>query len=139
MQKTVDRLSVDSSSADAKRVVEFGSRYALCVYEDGTMAVIDQKNGLCSPVINDFIYDNRAEILVSADGVKACYYVSAKPYDSLNVETLGVIDFISARFTTFDRSGFEKNQEWRLGWIDNNKVSISVVGSQSDLYGYEFE
>ena len=139
MQKTVDRLPVDSSNADVGKVVAFESRYALCVYENGTMAVIDQKNGLSSPVINDFIYDNHAEILVSADGGKACYYVSAKPYDSLNVETLGVIDFNSARFTAFDRSGFEKNQEWRLGWIDNNKVSISVVGSQSDLYVYEFE
>lgn len=58
---------------------------------------------------------------------------------SLSVETLGVIDFTAAKFTIFDRSGFNQNQEWQLGWLDKKRVAISTTGNIADLYVYKFE
>ena len=57
----------------------------------------------------------------------------------MSVETLGVIDFTAAKFTIFDRSGFDQNQELRLGWLDKNSVAISTAGNGADLYVYKFE
>ena len=64
-----------------------------------------------------------------------CFYQTE---DSLSIETLGVIDFETAQFIVFNRSGFVANQEWCLSWVDHNKVGISVAGSQFDLYVYAF-
>ena len=74
--------------------------------------------------------------------------VSATHYErwfycvSLNVETLGVIDFDTARFTVFDRSGFEKNKEWRLKTRgrffcldpEHPRCSIESIGGASYVF-----
>ncbi len=138
LKKTIDSMPTERCETGQERMVALESQYVLCVDADGSVVVINQKDGLRSAVIAGFTYDDRAEMLVSADGTKACYYVSTKQQDSLSIETLGVIDFETAQFTVFDRSGFEVNEEWCLGWIDNNKVGISVAGGQFDLYVYEF-
>lgn len=138
LKKTIDRIPTEWSETENERIIPLESQYVLCVDADGGVVVINQKDGVPSAIIAGFTYDDRAEMLVSTDRTKACYYVSTKQQDSLHIETLGVIDFETAQFTVFDRSGFAVNQERCLGWVDNTKVGISVAGSRFDLYVYEF-
>ena len=139
MEKTVDEPLLNSDVDGSGGVVDLNGRYLLHVDETGVVAVIDQKDGTRSAAIYGFVYDKRGQILLGADGEKACYFVSAQSSDSLSVETLGVIDFTAAKFTIFDRSGFDQNQELRLGWLDKNSVAISTAGNGADLYVYKFE
>lgn len=139
MEKTVDEPLLNSDVDGSGGVIDLNGRYLLHVDETGAAAVIDQKDGSRSAAIDGFVYDKRGQLLLGADGEKACYFVSAQSSGSLSVETLGVIDFTTAKFTIFDRSGFDQNQELRLGWLDKNSIAISTTGNIADLYVYKFE
>lgn len=138
LKKTIDRMPTEWSETENERIIPLKSQYVLCVDAEGSVVVLNQKDGVRSAIIAGFSYDDRAEMLISTDKTKACYYVSTKQQDSLSIATLGVIDFETAQFTVFDRSGFAVNRECSLSWVDNTKVGISVAGSQFDLYVYEF-
>lgn len=139
MEKTVDEPLLNSDVDGNGAVVDLNGCYLLHIDVTGAAAVIDQKDGTQSAAIDGFVYDKRGQILLGADGEKACYFISAQTSDNLSVETLGVIDFAAAKFTIFDRAGFDQNQEWRLGWLDKNSVAISTTGNTADLYVYTFE
>ena len=78
-------------------------------------------------------------LLLIIPGIMASYsYIPTQDQDTLAVKTLGVMNFEKAQFSVFDRSGFDKNKEWRLGWLNENQVCISAVGDSDSLFIYTF-
>lgn len=85
------------------------------VNADQSVAVLDLKTGYQSSAIAGFSFDGRAKMLPNISGTSICYYIPTQDQDTLAVETLVVMNFEKAQFSVFDRSGFDKNKEWRLG------------------------
>ena len=77
-------------------------------------------------------------MLPNISGTSICYYIPTQDQDTLAVKTLGVMNFEKAQFSVFDRSGFDKNKEWRSGWLNENQVCISAVGDSGSLFIYTF-
>lgn len=136
--ETANNLSIRTQDGKTAGLVDVGTRYALLVNADQSVAVLDLKTGYQSSAIAGFSFDGRAKMLPNISGTSICYYIPTQDQDTLAVETLGVMNFEKAQFSVFDRSGFDKNKEWRLGWLNENQVCISAVGDSDSLFIYTF-
>jgi len=136
ISQTIDKMPVHALGTNG--IIDIGSQYALSVNEKGRASVMDLTTGDQSPAMDRFIFDDDAKILENADGTKACYFVPGEKSGGLDVKTLGVIDFELSELVVFHRDGAEQNNEWRLGWLDENRVFISNEGDNANLYVYEF-
>lgn len=136
--ETANNLSIRTQDGKTAGLVDVGTRYALWVNADQSVAVLDLKTGYQSSAIAGFSFDGRAIMLPNISGTSICYYIPTQDQDTLAVKTLGVMNFEKAQFSVFDRSGFDKNKEWRLGWLNENQVCISAVGDSDSLFIYTF-
>ncbi|WP_294405067.1 hypothetical protein, partial [uncultured Ruminococcus sp.] len=136
--ETANNLSIRTQDGKTAGLVDVATRYALWVNADQSVAVLDLKTGYQSSAIAGFSFDGRAKMLPNISGTSICYYIPTQDQDTLAVETLGVMNFEKAQFSVFDRSGFDKNKEWRLGWLNENQVCISAVGDSGSLFIYTF-
>lgn len=136
--ETANNLSIRTQDGKTAGLVDVGTRYALWVNADQSVAVLDLKTGYQSSAIAGFSFDGRSIMLPNISGTSICYYIPTQDQDTLAVKTLGVMNFEKAQFSVFDRSGFDKNKEWRLGWLNENQVCISAVGDSDSLFIYTF-
>ena len=136
--ETANNLSIRTQDGKTAGLVDVGTRYALLVNAAQSVAVLDLKTGYQSSAIAGFSFDGRAKMLPNSAGTSIRYYIPTQVHDTHAVKTLGVRNFEKAQFSVFDRSGFNKNKECRLGKLNENQVFLSAVGDSGSLFIYTF-
>ena len=109
--------------ARARNGVVILGEYCIDVNEDGCVYVLNLRAGT-SVQVNGFTYDPEATMSVSPAGDKILY---AEFDDSgmMFVTRLGVINLAEGTTIEFDRLKPAELFEFKLNWLDNNRVAIS--------------
>lgn len=120
-----------------------GWLYGLDIADDGAVTVVDLRTGEQAPVAG-FTCDAEGTFEINASANKLLYEVSEfgeGHQGFLGTSQLGVLDLEKGTFITFDREGYENNQERRVAWLDDNRVALwsGQWGAETEYYLYVYE
>lgn len=138
LTQTLEDIVCENPVSGTHGLCDLGGKYALDVEENGIVRIIELTTGYYSAPIDGFVYDANTVFVGNYDSSKAFFYKTDPDIEGMGISELGVIDFQTAEFITFNREKYSNIYEWSVGWLGKDKVCVSVGGNGACLYIYEF-
>ena len=138
LTQTLKDIVCENPISGVHGLCDLGGKYALDVGENGNVRIIELTTGYYSASIDGFVYDADTVFVGNYDSSKALFYKTDPAVEGMGICELGVIDFQTEEFITFDRENYSKNYEWSIGWLGKDKVCVFIGGNGACLYIYEF-
>ena len=138
LTQTLKDIVCENPISGVHGLCDLGGKYALDVEENSNVRIIELTTGYYSAPIDGFVYDANTVFVGNYDSSKVLFYKTDPAVEGIGISELGVIDFQTVEFITFDRENYREIYEWSVSWLGKDKVCVFVGGNGACLYIYEF-